>query len=247
MHERKSSIPAGRRDDLLKGGVILGLTAITLLICWLTPEPQAGGETGVVMELPDQVGKFHGFPRPPSEAELLILPADTTYAKKDYETIGSGPDALIHSEIVLSGREKRSIHRPERCLPAQGWRIESSHVISIQLASGHTLSATALLLNRPTVPNPGQRVPPQSYFVYWFVGKDVTTPYHFERILLTNWDLLFHRINQRWAYIVATADITQDVTPNGRSPEQTLEMLKQFIHDSVPSYVKSEMPPENHR
>lgn len=244
MHDRKPSTSKSLRDDLVKGGVILGLTVITLLVCWLTPEPQAGGEAGVVMELPDQVGNFHGYPRGPSDAELLILPADTTYAKKDYEAIGSGSDALIHSEIVLSGREKRSIHRPERCLPAQGWRIESSRVIDIPLASGRTLSATALLLNRPMLKNDGRRVAPQSYFVYWFVGKDVTTPYHFERILLTNWDLLFHRINQRWAYIVATADITQGVAPNGRSPEQTLEMLKQFIHDSVPSYVKSEMPPE---
>jgi len=73
------------------------------------------------------------------------------------------------------------------------------------------------------------------------VGKDVSTPYHFERILLTNWDLLFHRVNQRWAYIVVQSDITREVDPNGRDAGQTLEMLKQFIHDSVPYYVKSEM------
>lgn len=225
----------------IKGGVVLGLTLVTFLICLLAPVPQAGGEAGVEMYLPYRVDAFQGVRMEPSAAELEILPPDTTFAKKVYESMESGRLDRIFCSIVLSGREKRSIHRPERCLPAQGWRIESTRTVTIPLASGHNLGATALLLNRPDTLSDGTRLARQSYFVYWFVGKDVTTPYYLEHILLTNWDLLFHRINQRWAYISVQSDITQGIDPNGRDAEQTLDMLKQFIRDSVPYYVKSEM------
>ena len=225
----------------LRGGVVLGLTLVTLLVCWWTPAPEAGDEAGVEMYLPLRVDAFQGVTVQPSQAELFILPPDTTYAKKAYETTEPGRTDRIFCMIVLSGREKRSIHRPERCLPGQGWDIQSTSTVTIPLASGHQLGTTALLLRRPEARSDGTRVDRQSYFVYWFVAKDVTTPYYLEHILLTNWDLLFHRINQRWAYISIQSDITQGIDPNGRSPEQTLEMLKQFIHDSVPYYVKSEM------
>ena len=83
----------------------------------------------------------------------------------------------------------------------------------------------------------------ESYYLYWYVGKDVATPYSFERVLLTNWDLVRYRLNQRWAYVIVSAYITQGFRPNGHDPEQTLDLLKQFIRDSVPGFIKSEMPP----
>jgi len=229
------------RADFLKAGVVLGLTLLTVLACWLAPAPQEGGETGVVMQLPDQVGPLGSFPAEVTKAELDILPKDTTFARKTYGFPDSSPNDRILCSIVLSGREKRSIHRPERCLPAQGWRIDSSHTETIMLASGRPLSVTALLLEKPVLNN-GQPFTLRSYFLYWFIGKGITTPYQFERILMTNWDLLFHRVNQRWAYVSVSAYISQDWRPDGLGPDETLGLLKEFIHDSVPYYMKSEMP-----
>jgi len=226
----------------LKAGIILGLTLVTVLVCWLAPEPQAGGEAGIDMYLPYQVGPLYGIPADVTKAELDILPKDTTFARKTYGLLGSPPEERILCSIVLSGREKRSIHRPERCLPAQGWRIDSSHTEIIPLASGHPLSVTALLLEKPAALANGQSFTLRSYFLYWFVGKDITTPYQFERILMTNWDLLFHRVNQRWAYVIVSENISGDWQPNGLNADQTLALLKQFIHDSVPYFMKSEMP-----
>ncbi len=194
------------------------------------------------MELPYQVGPLYGFAGEESQAEIDILPKDTTVVRKAYGMPLSSPGERISCSIVLSGGEKRSIHRPERCLPAQGWRINSSHVVTVPLASGHSLDTMALLLERPIPLSNGKTMSLQSYFLYWFVAKDVTTPYQFDRILRTNLDLLFHRVNQRWAYVSVQATILQGLTPNGLGPEQTLNELKKFIHDSVPTYVKSEMP-----
>jgi hypothetical protein len=242
MHDRKIMPMNSGVSALLKGSVVLGLTLATLLICWLVPAPQTGGEAGVEMELPYHVGPLYAFSEDVTPAELYILPADTTYARKTYGLADSPRTDRILCSIILSGREKRSIHRPERCLPSQGWRIDSSQTLAVPLDSGRSLGVTALLLERPANFTNGTPFNLRSYYLYWFVGKDVTTPSNSERILMTNWDLLFHRVNQRWAYVIVSANISQDWRPDGLGPDETLAMLKQFIHDSVPSYMKSEIP-----
>ncbi|HEY9012634.1 MAG TPA: exosortase-associated EpsI family protein [Devosia sp.] len=243
MHDRNpATIPQRPAPQFVRAGYVFGLTLITVLICFLVPAPKTGGEAGVVMELPDKIGELYGHDQAVSEAELYILPKDTTFARKTYGPAGAeGPERILCS-IILSGAERRSIHRPERCLPSQGWRIDATHTETVPLASGRNLDVTALLLEKPVVLQNGARVMRRQYFLYWFVGKGVTTPYQTTRILMTYWDMLVHRINQRWAYVIVAKDITQSWDPNGESPEQTLTELKDFIHVAVPSFMKSEMP-----
>ena len=243
MHDRNVTLSRqDARSGWLKAGVVLGCTFATALFCWLVPAPKAGGEAGVLMELPDHVGSLYGFSEDVTPAELYILPKDTTFARKTYGSLGSPRFDRILCSIVLSGAEKRSIHRPERCLPSQGWRIENSQTETIPLESGHALQVTALLLDKPATLSDGTTITRRSYYIYWFVGKNITTAHQYQRILMTNWDLLVHRVNQRWAYVIVSADITKDWNPNGRDADQTLAMLRQFIHDSVPSYMLTEMP-----
>jgi hypothetical protein len=243
MHDRKTDPAAPPQAGLfVKAGFVLSLTLLTCLVCIFTPEPKAGGEAGVVMELPTRVGPLYDYDEEVTPAELYILPKDTTFARKTYGDVGAPRQDRILCSIILSGAERRSIHRPERCLPSQGWRIDSTHTETIPLVSGRDLKVTALLLEKHVELSNGTPFTLRSYYLYWFVGKDVTTPYHSERILMTYWDMLVHRVNQRWAYVIVSKDISQDWDPNGDSPEQTLAELKQFIHDSVPSFMKSEMP-----
>jgi hypothetical protein len=114
--------------------------------------------------------------------------------------------------------------------------------VPVALDSGHPLSVMALLLERPVHLPDGRSLTLRSFYLYWYVGNHVATPYSFERVLLTNWDLVRYRLNQRWAYVIVSAYITQGIRPDGRDPEQTLDLLRQFIRESVPSFVKSEMP-----
>jgi hypothetical protein len=225
--------------------IVLALAIVTVVVCWLVPAANVGDETGVVMDLPDDIGNLEGVPQAISEAEHQILPPDTTFARKAY-----GPFSLPDSDwinrftcsIVLSGREKRSIHRPERCLPGQGWSILDSQVIDVPLKSGHPLKVTALLLTRPVTLSNGTTRNLQFYYLYWYVGRKVSTPYSFVRVLLTNWDLVAHRFNQRWAYIICAAYVTDNFETNGRTAPQTLAQLKDFIRAAAPAFVKSEMP-----
>jgi hypothetical protein len=87
----------------------------------------------------------------------------------------------------------------------------------------------------------GVKVTVPSYYMYWFVGDNVTTPYHMQRLWLTSWDRVVHHINHRWAYIIVTSYITQGLTPHGKSPSDTLAMMKGFIADILPYFQKTNL------
>ena len=245
MHDRNpTTIPQRPAHVFFRAGYVLALTLVTILVCVLVPAPKAGGEAGVTMQLPDSIGELYGHDQAVSAAELYILPKDTTFARKTYGPPGAEDPLRILCSIILSGAERRSIHRPERCLPAQGWRIDSSRTETVPLASGRNLEVTSLLLEKIVPLTDGTTLTRRQYFLYWFVGKSVTTPYQTNRILMTYWDMLIHRVNQRWAYVIVAKDIGQSWDPNGETPEQTLGELKQFIRVAVPYFMKSEMPAE---
>jgi hypothetical protein len=222
--------------------IVLALAIVTVIGCWLIPAANVGDETGVTMALPDHVGTLEGYYEPISQAELAILPPDTTFARKTYGSPFADRLDRILCSIVLSGREKRSIHRPERCLPGQGWSVIGSNVIDVTLDSGHPLKVTALLLSRPVTLQDGSSRQLQSWYLYWYVGRKVSTPYSFVRVLLTNWDLVVHRFNQRWAYVIVSKPITEGLEPGGKNEADTLDELKYFIRESVPAFVNSEAP-----
>lgn len=226
-----------------KSVIVLVLAVLVVALCWLIPPASVGDETGVVMQLPDHVGLLAGFPEAVSQAELSILPPDTTFARMTYGDADSNRLDRVLCSIVLSGREKRSIHRPERCLPGQGWSVIGSQIIDVSLQSGHPLKATCLLLSRPITLNDGTPRNLEAYYLYWYVGRSVSTPYSFERVLLTNWDLVVHRKNQRWAYIIYMGYVTQGLKADGKSPQETLDAIKDLIRQSAPFFVKSEMAP----
>ena len=57
-----------------------------------------------------------------SAIEREVLPADTGFSRKNYVSL-QRPNERVFLSIVLSGRDRTSIHRPEICLVGQGWTI----------------------------------------------------------------------------------------------------------------------------
>ncbi len=210
----------------------------TLWFCMSASELNTVAEPGVQMSLPRQIGNFYGTEEEASEAERKILPGDTEIVRMRYENIKG---ESITASIVLSGGEKRSIHRPEICLPAQGWTIGSGNVIPISLASGRTMDVMQLNLSRPVEIQPGVFHQIRSQFLYWFVGKDITTADHKVRIFKTSWDRVFNKTNHRWAYVLVSALVEDSIRPEGRNSEETTKMLEDFIREIVPAFQKSEM------
>lgn len=215
------------------------LALVTVLVTFTTRRPNVIPEAGVNMELPEKVNAFWGTPQEVSEAEKLILPEDTEFAKMSYD---DGTGNAISCQIVLSGSDRRSIHRPEACLPGQGWNMLANEPMDIELRSGHKLTVKKLRLRRDVEVAPGERRPLNMIFLYWYVGSKLTTHDQMTRVLRSNFDLLLYNRMHRWAYVIVSAPVLQNFTQNGLNEEQTLERLREFIRESVPLFQKSEMP-----
>lgn len=196
-----------------------------------TEEPAAG----VALALPEYIGGWFGEDAAVSDKEHSTLGPETQFARKVY-TNGQG-DALFVS-VVLAGHDMNtSIHRPERCLPAQGYTILDSRTTSIDL-SPQPLSVTRLYNSRQRSPRGAPLVNDYSLDYYWFIGSQETTPSHFTRTLIDIRDRLLKGTVQRWAYVTVMSGITNGTTRFGRSEEETDKVIKDFIKQLVPILEK---------
>lgn len=213
--------------------IMIGLLILTSFALAYTVDVTISDESGVRTEFPREVGSWKGeeirFCQNPdcrgnfimSEltdpevcpecgdelhtmtiAEKALLPPDTILVKNLY--LDPEGRRLI-SSIVLSGRERSSIHRPQLCLTGQGSEIVSSHVIQVPLPGRKPLDVMVLdLIRRRAV---GKDVFEQySYYAYWFSGKDRETASHVKRMLWMGTDRIFRNVAHRWAYISVSGD-----------------------------------------
>lgn len=147
-----------------------------------------------------------------SLAEYDALPHDTEFVKSIY-TNNAAEQVFV--SIVLSGRERDSIHRPERCLVGQGnmivnqhfWNVVMPQTMEIPLDGRAKPLKVALL---ETVRNyrgaDGERKTYYGYYAYWFVGQGRETPSHYMRMLWLAWDRVAHSISHKWAYIAISGE-----------------------------------------
>ena len=233
---------------LFRSIIFLLLVAGTVLACHLSPAVQAGTSAGVLMQLPSQLSGMTARAEPPDTDEKRLLPDDTEFAKATFATSTSDLASrdVIRCTIVLSGAERRSIHRPEVCLVGQGWTIMDSRIIPLPIGDGHEIAVKDLYIGKTITLKSGERRALRAHYVYWFVGADVTTPSHVERIWLTIRDNLVRNLNHRWAYPSLMAIVTDNFTSaesgeRVRSSEETLTLLTGFIQKLVPQIQKEFM------
>jgi EpsI family protein len=176
------------------------------------------GKVGVVLaadgvnpvELPAFIGtEWIGRRSEVTEIEREILPADTGFSRKMYVAIAAQPRGVLLS-LVLSGRDRTSIHRPELCLVGQGWTIKDSaaHTFSFPGQPGASFPATILRVNRE-VPTPrGKTVRPE-LVAYWFVGGDGVAATHWQRFVRDAWNRVARGRADRWAYVLMQTDASE--------------------------------------
>ena len=113
--------------------------------------------------------------------------------------------------MVLSGRDRSSIHRPELCLWSQGWTIRGRETQRFALPGGSELPVTLLHVEREVQPaasenrpGRGRRVP--QLVAYVFIGGDRAAASHWERLALDAWQRAVHGRVDRWAYVLLQTD-----------------------------------------
>ena len=232
------------RLAILLAVLLAGLSCVFLL-------PDQGKfqqPTGIDLELPKAVGgTWLGIDQAISDKEQNVLGKDTEFSRKEYKNArgtlpGSGD--RIQTSVVLAGRDMNtSIHRPEWCLPAQGWTIENSSKVSILIPNRGTLVATRLKnmrfipdkeTGKPITDKNGNKVIVRNLDYYWFVGYDTTTDSHTTRNLIDITDRLRRGYNQRWAFMTVAANVTDNLMADGIDEKETDEMIVEFIKKLVP-------------
>jgi hypothetical protein len=179
--------------------------------------PQAGetAQSAVKMELPGTSDGWSFKPLPPSKDELGTLERDTEFAKAICLRPRPGEISLdgylvpdrVDLSVVLSGYDlNNSIHRPERCMPAQGHSITSSGEVTLKLDSGREFKVKRLR-SVQSVQGAREGSVEAKYdclTYYFFVGHDRITHDHLERTLIDMKDRLIRGMDQRWAYVSAS-------------------------------------------
>lgn len=151
------------------------------------------------VELPSMIGRsWFGRAEEVSDIEREILPADTGFSRKIYHSMLVPTHGVLCS-VVLSGRDRSSIHRPELCLVGQGWTILASSERDLASAKdGASLPVTFLKVTRSV---PGRDVSVPAYVAYWFIGAEKDAPSNLGRMASDALSRLRGR-PQRWAYVL---------------------------------------------
>jgi exosortase len=154
------------------------------------------------VELPDFLGvHWIGEPAEVTAIERAVLPADTGFSRKNFISARDRRQTVFLS-IVLSGRDRTSIHRPELCLVGQGWTITGRRVHVFARGDAAGVPATVLRIERELVTLKGERVKVPALLAYWFVGAERVVASNWERVFYATVDRLRHWSGHRWAYVL---------------------------------------------
>ena len=168
---------------------VLTFALVAAVMTFQAQTPEAVLAEAPLVHLPSLTG-FAVESVEPSAAELEVLPADTRIEKLRYAA-PNGEWFVV--SLVVGGRSKSSIHRPELCLPAQGYQMASPRTCRTEGRDWRVLTLSSALA-------------PALAFAYRFFNQEgFRTASHTLRILKDVWDRsLFNRID-RWTMVTVAA------------------------------------------
>jgi Protein of unknown function (DUF3485) len=205
------------------------------------------------LELPERLGTTILKSYPASEKEVKTLDRQAEFAKaacgipreEEMDNFFSEPTFdRADLSVVLSGYDlANSIHRPERCMPAQGHVITGSEPSSVKLKDG-TIIPLTLLTSKKTEDFGTADAPKPKTFdsltCYFFIGHRQITADHTKRTLIDIYDRLVHGEAQRWAYVsVSMLYRADDSDPTNKLP--TRDMARRKIHELISKFTENNL------
>lgn len=222
--------------------ILLTVVALGFSAVFLLPK-SAKQPVGVHLLLNEKLGDWIGKDEEILQKERETLGKGTEFARKRFSNpdLRRAPGYSVLASMVLSGHDmSNSIHRPERCLDAQGWtRLESS-VVPVPVKDKESFEVTRMYNRRNVKLEDGTIRSVDAYTYYWFVGSRTLTATHWGRWYADNKDRLLRGENQRWAFITVTGTIPPQPTPERQ------EEARKFVDETVRGFI-SELAPTIHR
>jgi EpsI family protein len=225
----------------LIAGIVIVLAAGEMVGLRHLARSPGRGAVGVVLaadgrnpvELPAFLGiEWTGRAQAVTAIERDILPPDTGFSRKLYFS-HRDPAKQVFLSIVLSGRDRTSIHRPELCLVGQGWTIAETagHRFTYPKPAGGAFPATLLRVRREVQTPRGQGAVPQ-LVAYWFVGGDGVVATHGQRFWRDGWNRVVHGRADRWAYV-----LMQTEAADGEAA--ALARMQAVLNETLPVFQKA--------
>lgn len=185
---------------------------LSLGLVYVLPRAGSIAESAAKMSLPGYMEGWDFKEIPATEAEIGTLGKDTRFSKAICVKVRPGQLSLsgdllfdrLDLSIVLSGHDlNTSIHRPERCMEAQGHSPIIGDDVVLRMEDGRELKARRLhSIRTDTDPKTGKVLGRLNCLTYYFfVGHDFITNGHYERTFVDMKDRLVYGRDQRWAYV----------------------------------------------
>ncbi len=230
------AIPLPRRT-LAQLAIAFLLPLAALGICAATSTRFHVSEPGVRLELPLTLGDYQGREFDMTAQEKNLLDEGVKLVRDLY---ASSTGRQIMATVILSGFEKRSLHRPEVCLPNQGWTVTDRTQVPLHLDDGRELTVMMMRIFRDVEPQPGVRIRSRAINLYWYIGSDGTTcPDHYDHIRISYLDSTFRNIQHRWA--MASIFVPLPEKPVGQEDPlaelTALEDAREFIAKLAPQFM----------
>lgn len=191
-----------------------------------TPIP---GSIRMDISLPERVLDFMSTNVPEPEVAVGYFPKDTSYTERIY----TAPDGFrVQSTVVLMGADRTSIHRPEYCMPGQGWTIDDKKIVDVTINDQLPYPLKLARWNVSITQNDpdGNKRKYSAIYVYWYVSGDEETPDHDKMLEWLTLDLFRTGKLQRWAYISYFVPC-----PPGEE-DNAFERVKKLISAQVPEF-----------
>jgi hypothetical protein len=191
------------------------------------------GSVMVKLELPARVLDFDSTNMPTAELVLGYLPKDTSYAQRHY--FAPNGDWAI-ANVILMGADRTSIHRPDYCLPGQGWQIRDKSVVNLPIAGAqpYELPVGKWIIGKTYTAPDGRSQVVSGIYAFWFVTDGQVTADFPTMLKSMLFNLVRHGVLKRWAYVSYFT-----VCMPGQE-DAAFSHLKALITASVPEY---QLPP----
>jgi hypothetical protein len=161
-----------------------------------------------------------------------FLPADTSFQVRNYR---AADGFSIELSVVLMGSDRTSIHRPDYCMPSQGWEIDnqltSVQQIPMDSPFPYLLPVNRLISTKEVEDAAGKSQSVRGIYVYWFVdGSHYTEKAWKWKVWYIPHDLIFNGVLERWAYV----SMFSSCLPG--QEDATFERMKSLITTAVPQF-----------
>jgi len=202
------------------------------------------GENGCCIHHPDQpLTKTTEIPVHPNV--VLGLAEDTEYINRIYIEKDAPDDRRlmpIQVTVVISAKDRRSIHRAESCLKGQGWAEHSQGFLTVKSESvpSGELTVRHIVMERVAKDERNRPFTDRIVVLYWYAAlPERVTASEYKRHAMAFYDCIIKGVNYRWSYVL----VQRRVNPNGGNPVAVSQKLEKLVTEITELATKGTATP----